>query len=90
MRGRLQIDLGLDRHRVRKCNIAPLQAEFDAVEGSVAFQNVGAPEHAGTRQRAPQAQVGIPREPRDRGLHLKLRSSTHRDIELHVVKGRTG
>ncbi len=90
VRSGLQVDLGFDRDRIGKRNIAALQAELDAVEGRVAFQNVGAAQNAGTRNRAAQAQIGIAGEPRDRGLHLKFGRGADGDIQLHVVERRIG
>ena len=88
MCGRLEVHLGLDGDRIGKGHVAAFQAEFYAIEGGIAFQNVGSAQHAGPRQRSTQTQVGIARKPCHRRLHLKFRRSLHRDVELDIVERR--
>src|SRR5215472_4501973 len=86
----LQVDLRLDRNRICKRDVAPLQTELNSVERRVPFQNVGAPQYAWACHRSTQTQIGITRQPRNGGLHLKFWSGSDRNIELDVVQRRVG
>src|SRR5580692_503025 len=90
VRGRLQVDLRFDCNWVREGNVATLEAKLDAVEVCVPFEDVGATENAGPRDRTAQAQIGVTRQPSHGGLHLEFGRGADGYIHLHVVERRIG
>src|SRR5262249_5253235 len=87
-RAGLQIKNGLDADRALEENFPPFQAILRAVEIDFALKDFDAAQQSGLRGGTAEAQVGVAREVRDRGLHLEVGRGDNVHVEFDAIQWR--